>query len=863
MRHSDRIDYGIDLGTTNSAIARMERDSPVVIKNELKHDTTPSAVAWVGKRNRLLVGSQAYARIRKEKCDALRGGTAQRSFIEFKRTMGTDHDYTDGATGQSRSSEELSAQVLEKLRRLVTDEDVQAAVITIPAAFTVRQQQATKRAAELAGFRECHLLQEPVAAAMAYGLEAKANTGKWVIFDFGGGTFDAALVLVQDGQISVVDTEGDNHLGGKDLDKAVMEKIVLPNAVKESSLEDYVREPNRKQALCKALMRWAEELNIQLSFQESHDVEPEFGELKLADGRDVDFYCEVMREDLRPIVAPIFQRAIDKTKALLKRNGLCGSDLDNVVLVGGPTYSPILRQMVREQICDPDTSVDPMTVVAMGAALYAGTVVRPPVGKDGDHGRLPMIELDMKYESTSISMDEFVTAKFADEADRERFGSLWIELRGQAWTSGKIRLDVNGVIFEEVPLESGKPNAFDVDVTTPRGDKIATNPSSITIIQGTKLTGAPLPNSLGVEVLDKDGKTRVFEPLKGAEKAKRLPVTGVSEHLSTTAELRPGMETDRLLIHLYENQSEPKHGRTRAILCDPLVAYSLSGLQVNRSIPRGTEFQVTVRTGPASSMPEEVIVDFPTLEEEYMLESSGANGGPESTDRATIDEWMNLVKYETDAAEEHIAWFRGESRVDEQQLGDLEARLGETREKLDEAYDQYCSAGHPDRDAFEQARSRMKEVLRELFELVAEHEGSRIVDELEEVWTELKRESIKRGMDPSRSELQETKAKVEQAKAAAKRGDFDVAKRVVDDVRKQIFQLVRCDWARDFVHYSKVQFYSISWTNAVQARHEVDNGIRALQNDCDCDELFRHAVQIFHLVIRDDTGPPIPPIPER
>lgn len=517
---SDRINYGIDLGTTNSVIARMQRGRPVVVKSKdvFQLDATPSAVAI--DRRRTTVGSVARSILIRDRVRALaKDRNEHNSFVEFKRTMGSDHRYSpDADPGRSFSSEQLSAEVLKKLQSFVTDEEIRAAVVTMPAAFTVSQQQATLRAAELAGFRQCCLLQEPVAAAMANGLNREHGAAKWLVFDFGGGTFDAALVLVDDGEISVKDTEGDNHLGGKDLDYAVVDEILLDEVARDFDVRGFIaNDSGRVDRLRNVLKRYAEETNIALSSRESHEVYTELdAPLELPGGREIELDFTITRQPICPVVAPFFQRAIDKAKVLLRRNGLSGPDLDELILVGGPTYSPILREMLAEQIREPNTSVDPMTVVAQGAAVYASTVAlerdaypRSPLGS--------LLKLELGYEATTISPSEFVSVQFGSLDDFRRLGALEIELvatnSAVGWRTGKQALTDQAALFE-LGLEENKPNVFDLIVTTKRGDKVATIPSEITIIHGVKLTGSPLPNNLGVETWDDTDDKRVFAPLR-------------------------------------------------------------------------------------------------------------------------------------------------------------------------------------------------------------------------------------------------------------------------------------------------------------------------------------------------------------
>ena len=217
-----KIDYGIDLGTTNSAICRMEKGEPVVIKTDVLKDTMPSCVSFT-KRQSVKAGDSAFNDMKSDKRRASKAGKkeASNAYVEFKRTMGTDTKYKSTYMGRDYSSEELSAEVLKTLKSFVTDENISSVVITVPAKFTVGQKTATMEAAKMAGFTKCELLQEPIAAAMAYGLTAESKDGIWMVFDFGGGTFDAALLKVEDGIMQVFDTEGDNYLGVRGIKRNV------------------------------------------------------------------------------------------------------------------------------------------------------------------------------------------------------------------------------------------------------------------------------------------------------------------------------------------------------------------------------------------------------------------------------------------------------------------------------------------------------------------------------------------------------------------------------------------------------------------------------------------------------------------
>src|SRR6266478_8562456 len=210
-----KIDYDIDLGNTNSAIARMENGQVRIIKSDTQEDTMPSCVHF--RKGSVRVGRTAYNRISDEQLVAASdfsktGNTNHKfnTFVEFKRTMGTDKEYRSDSAGRSFSSEELSAEVLRALKSFVRDEEVSSVVITVPARFRNQQIDATQKASELAGFKYCELLAEPIAASIAFGVSSKKiSNGYYLVVDFGGGTFDVALMQVEEGITKVLDTDGD------------------------------------------------------------------------------------------------------------------------------------------------------------------------------------------------------------------------------------------------------------------------------------------------------------------------------------------------------------------------------------------------------------------------------------------------------------------------------------------------------------------------------------------------------------------------------------------------------------------------------------------------------------------------------
>ena len=852
---SDRIKYGIDLGTTNSVMAELEQGKTRVVKTKdtFQSETTPSAVAFIKRRigESRVVGNKARIELnRNRERNLISDSSIINACVEFKRTMGTDLQYAPAVdSALTLSSEDLSCEVLKELKSHVSDGKILAAVVSIPAAFKVPQQQATLRAAELAGIRQCILLQEPSAAAMAFKNNLVTGTQdsmpqKWLVFDFGGGTFDSALVLVEEGEVDVKDTEGDNFLGGKDLDYAIVNEIFIDEVIRDANVRAFWNSsPDRKRRLLDVLKKFAELARIALSSTGRHEVYTELdAAIKLPDGyRPIELDFEITRDQLRPVLTPFFQRAIDKACVLLERNGLTGSDLDELILVGGPTYSPILRQMLTDQIRKPNTSVDPMTIVAQGAALFGGTIPLQqnafPESQSGGE-----LALDVGYESTTNSAFEFVSVKLSSDSDCSHGDTFEVELVASnsmvGWRTGKQQLTGQGALFE-LKLEENKPNVFDIVVTTEHGDSAQAFPTEITIIHGTKIAGSPLTNNLGVEVYE--GDRRVFKALKGAEKSKTLPVTGAVDKLLVPNQITPGVESDSLLIRIYEGGADAE-GKP-VCLSDHVQSLELRGTHkdVVRVIPAGTALKLTVTTQETCSAPEDVRIQFPALDDkEYKLEIP--------TKKLSLQtDWIND---EANEAQNNLQVLVAGGHVPEEELKGI-------RKRLKEVLCEFRKAPSNSDDKF-QAIDRLREVLRDIYGLVEQNEWQIAEVALDEAWADLKRANREEGKSEARLEMREAKRNLDQVKESR---DIENARVLKLTFEHERFKLKRCEWSKAAIAWARQEFTSIRWKNVHEARHVVQRGVRALMDDRPCSELLRHAGQILRLVVRDSTGDSRLPIP--
>lgn len=371
---------GIDLGTTNSCVAVMEGNEPVVIANDEGRRTTPSVVAFL-KNGERKVGDPA-------KRQAITN--PQNTITSVKRFMGRRHDevteeishwsykVTKGDNNTVRvaiddrlyTPQEISAMILQKMKKTAEDylgQEVTEAVITVPAYFNDAQRQATKEAGEIAGLNVRRIVNEPTAAALAYGLDKKHADQKIAVFDLGGGTFDISILELGDGVFEVKSTNGDTHLGGDDFDKVVMDW--LADEFKSQEAIDLRKDPMALQRLKEA----AEKAKIELS--SSAETEINLPYITAVDGVPKHLVLKLTRAKFEALADNLFTRCLKPCEAALKDAGYSTSQIDEVILVGGSTRIPKVQEIVEKFFGKkPNRGVNPDEVVAVGAAIQGAVL---------------------------------------------------------------------------------------------------------------------------------------------------------------------------------------------------------------------------------------------------------------------------------------------------------------------------------------------------------------------------------------------------------------------------------------------------------------------------------------------------------
>ncbi|MDA0568772.1 MAG: molecular chaperone DnaK [Bacteroidetes bacterium] len=372
---------GIDLGTTNSCVSVMEGNEPVVINNSEGKRTTPSIVAFIADGERK-VGEPA-------KRQAITNPT--KTISSIKRFMGCS--FTDVANDIKRmpytvvkgdnntprvkiddrtyTPQEISAMVLQKMKRTAEDHlgtEVTAAVITVPAYFNDAQRQATKEAGEIAGLEVKRIINEPTAAALAYGLDKKSIDQKIVVFDLGGGTHDVSILELGDGVFEVLSTDGDTHLGGDDFDQTLIEWLVAEFKEENGGI-DLSKDPMSLQRLKEA----AEKAKIELSSTTSTEINLPY--IMPVDGVPKHLVRSLTRAKFEQLCDELIKRSIKPCKSALKAAGLNKGDIDEVILVGGSTRIPAVQDAVKAFFGkEPSKGVNPDEVVAIGAAIQGGVL---------------------------------------------------------------------------------------------------------------------------------------------------------------------------------------------------------------------------------------------------------------------------------------------------------------------------------------------------------------------------------------------------------------------------------------------------------------------------------------------------------
>ena len=372
---------GIDLGTTNSCVAVMEGNQPTVIINNEGERTTPSVVAFTdggerkignpAKRQAITNPQNTVFSIKRFMGETYEQVQKEIARVPYKVVRGENNTPRVDINGKLYSPQEISAMILQKMKKTAEDylrQEVTEAVITVPAYFSDSQRQATKEAGKIAGLDVKRIINEPTAAALAYGLDKKNKDMKVAVYDLGGGTFDISILELGGGVFEVKSTNGDTHLGGDDFDQEIINWLAQEFANENGGI-DLKKDPMALQRLKEA----AEKAKIELSNQTSTEINLPY--IMPVDGIPKHLVKTLTRAKFEQLCDNLFQRSIEPCRQALKDAGLNASDIDEVLLVGGSTRIPKVQELVKEFFGkEPNRSVNPDEVVAIGASIQGGVL---------------------------------------------------------------------------------------------------------------------------------------------------------------------------------------------------------------------------------------------------------------------------------------------------------------------------------------------------------------------------------------------------------------------------------------------------------------------------------------------------------
>ena len=591
------VNIGIDLGTTNSLIAKFENNKVRVFKNPVgQKETLASFVAY--RKDRILIGDKAREYLTKDAVNVFGG---------FKRKMGTDEKYYVVNIDENVTPVELSALVLKELKNFEQSaEPLEACVITVPASFDSMQSNATLKAGQAAGFKEVFLLQEPIAASLAFfnASEKVQTDGYWLVYDFGGGTFDVALVKSTTEDLKVVDHEGNNFLGGMDLDFAIINKIIVPQIIQQTGIENFEETFREKygqyEMLYYQVMYYAEEAKKELSNAASTVID--FS--ATLDGKNYDFYFTIKKEQVDEIFLPIINDTIKLIHTIIENNKLTAVDIHEIILVGGSTFLPQVREQLSLQTgIAINFSIDPTNSIAVGAAYYAAnkyyepTVVEPLISNEAIGTDLlasinfnPVnFEIDISYNRSSRDTEEVLLISCSGEYENNFYR---ITRADGGFDTGFIHLKAKKTEF--LPLLSGSTNKFALQLYDEQKNAIKSLVKEITIAQGIyNIDGQPLPHDISIEIDDVENKTTKLEVI--FERNSLLPQKRTLYREISKTIIKGSKES--IIINILEGDKNSRASSNLTIGC-----IEISGKDLQSDLIKGSDIEIQIQVNDSRVM---------------------------------------------------------------------------------------------------------------------------------------------------------------------------------------------------------------------------------------------------------------------
>lgn len=661
-------DCGIDLGTTNSCLAIPDNDHGFEIIDNIadRMSVTPSAVLINGK-GRMLIGQRAY---NSQKVEDLA--------IQFKRQMGLSKMIPFASSKIEKMPEELSSEILKQLRsdaETRLNRPIENVVITVPAAFKTLQSEATNKAGKLAGFKNIILLQEPIAAAVAYGAKSDSKDKHWMVFDYGGGTLDVAIISTLDNRLTVENSEGDNYFGGSDIDRILFREVVLKKLKADGYHVDELFDESTSsgKSLTRKIQLDCERCKIELSNKDTAILE--IFDIDDDEGEPIEFECEITRAELESLISDTIERSIVIAKKALAGADVKAEQLDKILLVGGSTFIPLVRQRLAEEFGVPlDSSLNPMTVVAAGAAIYASTSVID-VEEEVELTSASNAIINLTYDPISSEETVNVIGKVANISDVS-IAKVKIDcainkdFSGVCWTSGWMELldQYTGIFDVDVLLQKGILNHFRVSACDSTGTEIVIENPYFDIKHNEtvlKMSAPPATMSIGVQIRDpKTGYDVLYHVIK-----KNSPLPAQDDRTFKLSRDIDPMHDDCITIRIWEGENTQNPEANF-----PAGAITVQSSAMDRMIPKGTEIELTIVADENRNIRVSgYIPDFDFIIPEETLRAEA---------KVDLEERMDTVDKKIQQSEVSIQHLKDQG-VD---VSALEAELDQVKAGYDSAY---------------------------------------------------------------------------------------------------------------------------------------------------------------------------------
>lgn len=754
------IEIGIDLGTTNSEIVIFNNGQYEIVKNTYGDQFTPS-VFGVNKGKTEEVGKKPYERYFKDASE----DEILNNKPEVKRLMGTSDKVNFPRINKSYNAEEISSKILKYLKqeamRKKQDLNTNGVVITIPAHFSTIQAEATKRAGELAGFKYVELLQEPIAAAISYGF-GKGENENWLVYDLGGGTFDSAIISSRDGALKVLSHNGDNFLGGKDIDNLIVDKVILPELYKKYDIDNFSRNNKEYSAQFAKLKYAAEQAKIQLSTMNEVNIEVDIN----IDDEDIYENILLKRDVLKDVLSDIISKTISLCKKTIEDSGIKKEFINKIIFVGGPTQLPFIKERLESELgIKVDTSSDPLTAVARGACIYASGRVIPSELDEKKSTSDAKYKIELNYESLTQSDEELVTGKIIGLDDKDYY--IQIQSKDNTYNSGKIKIE-DSVFMTNVVIRPNMSNSFWLYLFDDDGNSLDIDIDEFNIMHGLSVQGAPIPYSIGVGITKKDYATNTDKQVMDwfFKKDSTLPLEKTLTY-KTLRTIDEGEEGNSLPITVYEGESSNPEYNT--FICD----IALTGDMIGGCLYEGSEVEITIKVDTSRTVTLSAYI--PDIDKNFDVRST------------MHDESVNISNLKNTLKEEEEKIKDIKTLCSSQEKEKIEKEVEEVKSSLRNA--------ETDEDEKRKVNMQLKNLQSQINKLIESKNSKAIIEKFNQLLKEAK--DLLKNVDPNSNIKSDFESRFEALKKdgnnAIQNNDISMLSRINEQLGELCVQLAASD----------------------------------------------------------------------